>query len=133
MAVFEAAALGLKAIAVSTAPKAIHDAWKELDRIWEYFTRHQLLEKHNIYNVNIPVVAGEIRITTQGGPYYSDDFLPEENDMYRPQGKPVYAPTPEENFDTDAVLTHQQISIMPLTILRVDPAVYEDLRKLNED
>lgn len=132
-AVFEAAALGLKAIAVSTAPKAIHDAWKELDRIWDYFTRHQLLEKHNIYNVNIPTVAGDIRITTQGGPYYSDDFLPEENDMYRPQGKPVYAPTPTENFDTDAVLTRQQISIMPLTILRVDPAVYADLRKLNED
>ena len=132
-AVFEAAALGLKAIAVSTAPKAIHDAWKELDRIWDYFTRHQLLEKHNIYNVNIPTVAGDIRITTQGGPYYSDDFLPEENDMYRPQGKPVYVPTPTENFDTDTVLTRQQISIMPLTILRVDPAVYADLRKLNED
>ena len=130
-AVFEAAALGLKAIAVSTAPKSIHDAWKELDRVWEYFTRHQLLEKHNIYNVNIPPVAGEIRITTQGGPYYSDDFLPEANDMYRPHGKPVYAPTPTANFDTDAVLTHQQISIMPLTILRVDTAVYENLRGLN--
>lgn len=132
-AVFEAAALGLKAIAVSTAPKSISEAWKELDRIWEYFTRHRLLEKHNIYNVNIPATAGEIRITTQGGPYYSDDFLPEENDLYRPKGKPVYAPTPTENFDTDAVLTHQQISVMPLTILRVDPAVYEELRSLNED
>lgn len=132
-AVFEAAALGLKAIAVSTAPKAINDAWKELDRIWEFFTRHRLLEKHSIYNVNIPAVAGKIRITTQGGPYYSDDFLPEENDLYRPQGKPVYVPTPTENYDTDAVLTHKQISVMPLTILRVDRTVYEDLRSLNED
>lgn len=132
-AVFEAAALGLKAIAVSTAPKAINEAWKALDRVWEYFTRHELLEKHSIYNVNIPAEAGEIRITTQGGPYYSDDFLPEENDMYRPKGKPVYEPTPTENFDTDAVLTHKQISVMPLTILRVDRAVYENLRSLNED
>ena len=42
-AVFEAAALGLKAIAVSTEPKAISVAWKELDRIWEYFCKHDLL------------------------------------------------------------------------------------------
>ena len=41
-------------------------------------------------------------------------------------------PTPAENFDTDAVLTHKQISVMPLTILRYDPAVYEALRSLNE-
>jgi len=133
-AVFEAAALGLKAIAVSTAPKSISEAWREMDRIWEFFVRHGLLEKHPIYNVNIPATAGgEIRITRQGGPYYSDDFLPEENDMYRPKGKPVYIPTPTENYDTDAVLTNNQISIMPLTIQRVDLAVYDQLVWLNKE
>ena len=130
-AVFEAAALGLKAVAVSTEPKSISTAWQELDRIWEYFVRHDLLGKHSIYNVNIPAGAGEIRITRQGGPYYSDDFLPEENDMYRPKGKPVYAPTPTENFDTDAVLTNKQISVMPLTIQRVDMEAYQALLPLN--
>ena len=129
-AVFEAAALGLKAIAVSTEPKAISVAWEHLDRVWEYFCKHDLLEKHNIYNVNIPLDASAIRITRQGGPYYSDDFLPEENDMYRPKGKPVYAPS-SDCLDTDTVLTRKEISVMPLTIQRVDMAVYEDLQKLN--
>lgn len=129
-AVFEAAALGMKAIAVSTEPKAISTAWEELDRIWEFFCRHDLLEKHSIYNVNIPLNSGAIRITRQGGPYYSDDFLPEENDMYRPQGKPVYAPS-SDCLDTDTVLTRKEISVMPLTVQRVDMPVYEELQKLN--
>ena len=130
-AVFEAAALGMKAIAVSTEPKAISTAWEELDRIWEFFCKHELLQKHSIYNVNIPRNAGAIRITRQGGPYYSDDFLPEENDMYRPQGKPVYAPS-NDCLDTDTVLTRKEISVMPLTIQRVDMAAYEALQTLNE-
>lgn len=129
-AAFEAATLGMKAIAVSTEPKAISTAWEQLDRIWEYFCRHELLEKHNIYNVNIPADAGSIRITRQGGPYYSDDFLPEENDMYRPKGKPVYVQSCD-CLDTDTVLTRKEISVMPLTVQRVDMLVYEDLQKLN--
>jgi len=129
-AVFEAAALGLKAIAVSTEPKAISTAWEQLDRVWEFFCKHELLAKHNIYNVNIPLDAGAIRITRQGGAYYSDDFLPEESDMFRPKGKPVYAPS-DDRLDTDTVLTRKEISVMPLTIQRVDMAVYEDLQKLN--
>jgi len=120
----------MKAIAVSTEPKAISVAWEELDRVWEYFCKHDLLEKHGIYNVNIPMNAGEIRITRQGGPYYSDDFLPEENDMFRPKGKAVYVPGCD-CFDTDTVLTKRQISVMPLTTERVDLAMYEELKILN--
>lgn len=130
-AVFEACALGMKAIAVSTAPAAISTAWEQLDRIWEYFIQHKLLEKHDIYNVNIPAAAGGIRITRQGGPYYSDDFQPEENGLYRPKGIPVYKPS-DSCFDTDTVLTDGMISVMPLTIQRVDFAVYEDLKGLNQ-
>ncbi len=129
-AVFEAATLGMKAIAVSTEPKAISTAWEQLDRVWEYFCKHELLEKHNIYNVNIPLDAGAIRITRQGGPYYSDDFLPEENDMFRPKGKAVYAPS-DDCLDTDTVLTRKEISIMPLSIQRVDLGIYEALKELN--
>ena len=130
-AVFEACALGMKAIAESTAPAAISTAWEHLDRVWEYFTQHNLLEKHDINNVKIPAEAGDIRITCQGGPYYSDDFVPEENGFFRPKGIPVYAPS-NSCFDTDTVLTHHNISVMPLTIQRVDFAVYDDLKTLNE-
>ena len=130
-AVFEASNLGMKAIAVSTDPGSISTAWEHLDRVWEYFQQHKLLERHDCYNVNIPGNPGEIRITRQGGPYFSDDFQPEENVFYLPKGIPVYAPS-NCCFDTDTVLTNHQISIMPLTCQRVDFAAYEDLKILNE-
>jgi len=130
-AVFESAALGIPALAVSTEPKAISVAWQELDRVWEYIQTNKLLEIHSIYNINIPLNAGLIRITRQGGPYFTDDFLPEDNNFYRPQGRPIYRPSDLENLDTDTVLTRKEISIMPLTIQRVDPAVYQQLKSLN--
>ena len=131
-AVFEACALGMKAIAVSTAPAAISTAWERLDRVWEYFQKHKLLDRHDAYNVNIPASGEDIRITCQGGPYFSDDFQPEENDFYRPKGIPVYKPS-NSCFDTDTVLTDGMISVMPLTIQRVDFAVYDDLKRLNQN
>lgn len=130
-AVFEASNLGMKAIAVSTDPGSISTAWEHLDRVWEYFQQHRLLERHDCYNVNIPGNPGKIRITRQGGPYFSDDFQPEENDLYRPKGIPVYQPS-NSCFDTDTVLTHHKISVMPLTCQRVDFAAYEELKVLNE-
>ena len=47
------------------------------------------------------------------------------------QGIPVYQPS-NCCFDTDTVLTNRQISVMPLTIQRVDLAVYDQLKSLNE-
>ena len=125
-AVFEASNLGMKAIAVSTEPSSISTAWEHLDRVWEYFMQHKLLKRHDCYNVNIPASAGDIRITRQGGPYFSDDFQPEENDLYSPNQPSNCC------FDTDTVLTHHQISVMPLTTQRVDLAVYEGLKALNQ-
>lgn len=131
-AVFEAAALGVKAIAVSTEPKSISYAAEHLDRVWAFMQQYKLLERHDIYNINIPAQVKGIRITRQGGPYFSDDFLPQENDMYLPQGKCVYAPSGEAELDTDAVLTDHCISIMPLTVQRTDLRVFEELRQLQE-
>ena len=130
-AVFEAAALGLPALAVSTEPRAISTVWEHLDRIWAYIRENRLLERHSIYNINIPAEAGTIRITRQGGPYYSDDFLPEEGNLFRPKGKPVYTPGLGRDLDTDCVLTDKNISIMPLTTQRVDLEIYRSLRDLN--
>lgn len=132
-AVFEAAALGIPAIAFSTEPKSINTVGAHLDRVWNFLQQHKLLEKHSIYNINIPAQPQGIRITRQGGPYFSDDFLPQENNMYLPQGKCVYAPGQESGLDTDAVLTHKHISVMPLTIQRVDLQVYGELKTLQEE
>ena len=128
-AVFEAAALGVKAMAVSTEPKFYEGAAGQMDRIWNYITEHDLFSIHPIYNVNFPAAAGPIRITRQGGPYYSDDFLPQENDMYLPQGKSIFEESGNMDLDTDAVLRGGLTSIMPLTICRADLDVFRKLKE----
>ena len=127
-AVFEAANLGVKAVAVSTEPRSYQGIVSHMDRVWDYVTERKLLEKHPLYNINIPATAGDIRITRQGGPYYSDDFLPQENDMYLPQGKDVFQESGNMDIDTDAVLRGGYISIMPLTTCRADLKMFEKLK-----
>ena len=130
-AVFEAGVLGIPAIAVSTQPESFDGAVGALDQILDFFRRHRLMEKGSLYNVNIPLAPKGIRITRQGGPYYSDRFLPREDNMYHPDGYSVYAPSNEE-FDTDTVLTHSCISIMPLQVSRANTEVWNALRHISE-
>lgn len=125
-AVSEAGILGLPGIALSTDPSSYHEATVHLDRVWDYFTARRLLERHSLYNVNIPPNAGEFRITRQGGAFYSDDFLPIGNDLYQPTGKCIYADNGDETLDTNAVM-NGYISVMPLTICRTDLNVYNSL------
>lgn len=120
-AAMEAVALGAKGLALSTEPETFDDAFAQLDHVWEFITENDLYGKCRLWNVNIPLkTTGEIRITRQGGPYYSDDFAPEANDMYRPVGKAVYEPVENSDFDTDCTLRDRCISLSPLTIDRTD-------------
>ena len=124
----EAVALGINALALSTEPQTFDDAVAQLDSVWAYITEHDLYGKARLWNVNIPLnTTGEIRITRQGGPYYSDDFAPEGNDMYRPMGKEIYAPAAHSEFDTDCVLRDRCISLSPLTVDRTDWKAYTAL------
>ena len=90
-AVFEASRLGVPAIAFSTEPCCYETAIEHMDRVWDYVTDHDLLKLHSWYNINIPAGPKTIRITRQGGPYYSDDFVPVGNDLYQPHGKAWWA------------------------------------------
>ena len=127
-AAMEAVALGINALALSTEPQTFDDAVAQLDSVWAYITEHDLYGKARLWNVNIPLnTTGEIRITRQGGPYYSDDFAPEGNDMYRPMGKEIYAPAVHSEFDTDCVLRDRCISLSPLTVDRTDWKAYTAL------
>lgn len=129
-AVFEAGALGARGLALSTDPETFDDAIAQLDRIWTYMTENALFDKCPIWNVNIPVgTTGEFRITRQGGPYYSDDFVPQDDDLYLPTGKPVWVNTNDDTIDTNAVLHYRHISVSPLTIERTDRKVFEKLKK----
>lgn len=128
-AVFEAAALGIKGIALSTEPKSFEDAKAHLNAVWDYLTAHRLLEKGDIYNINIPCdTNGRIHITRQGGPYYSDDFPCIGGNMYRPTGKSIYKEGHDPHLDTDVAL-HGGISISPLTIDRTDLKAFDALLK----
>ena len=130
-AALEAANLGVQAIALSTDPKVYDLAVTHLDTVWEFLQSNKLLDLHDLYNINIPIEVKGIRITRQGGPYYSDDFIPEENNMVRPRGKEVYTPTADMNIDTNAVLRGGYISVMPLTLQKTDMTIYQSLLHLN--
>ena len=129
-AIFEAANLGIPGISFSTTIGFYEGAVTQMDRVWEYFQTHKLMEKGSHYNVNIPADAQTIRITRQGGPYYSDDFPHIGNDMYMPKGICVYENRNDLTLDTDSVMSGH-ISIMPLSTNRVDLELYADLQQLN--
>ena len=128
----EAVNLGIPAIALSTPPGNYHNATGELDRIAGFFRQHKLLELHRLYNVNIPAAPKGIRITRQGGPYYSDDFPHVGNDLYRPTGKPIWQYSGDDTLDTDSTLHGGYITITPLTIDRTDWTVYRQICDLHE-
>lgn len=125
-AVFEAANLGLPAVSISTSVEYYPHCIQHLDSIYQFFAERNLLDIHGLYNVNIPPDPHGFRITRQGGPYYSDDFIPIGDDMYRPSGRCVYQNRNDLTLDTDAVRSGY-ITVMPMTINRCDSAVYEKL------
>lgn len=132
-AIFEANALGVPALAFSTSPAYYDRAIQHLDAIYDFICSNQLMEKNDLYNINIPNDPVGFRITRQGGPYYSDEFEFQENDMVMPCGIDVFQPSNTKDLDTDAVLVHHLISISPLTIDRTNHAVFAQLKTLNEE
>ena len=129
-AVFEAGNLGVNAMAVSTSPAYYVDAAREMDKIWDFMVKNHLFSKNQMWNVNIPTGGSdEFRFTRQGGNYYSDQFKPEENDMYLPCGIDVFTPSGSNELDTDAVLVDKVISVMPLTLDRTDLKLFASLRE----
>lgn len=125
-AAFEANLLGIKSVAISTSPEYYDRAMLHLDSVREFFVKNALFDKNNAYNVNIPEDPKEILITRQGGPYYSDDFVPIGNDMYMPHGKSIWCDRNDNSLDTDATL-HGYISVTPLTICTTEMNVYNIL------
>ena len=129
-AVFEAANLGLKAIALSTPPAYYDHAVEHLDELLAFVRENDLLGKNPIWNINIPTNAAQIRITRQGGPYYSDDFPFIGENLVEPRGKCVYTDSSDLELDTNCTM-HGIISVMPLTTDRTNMDVFHDLTHLN--
>ena len=129
----EAVNLGLKAVALSTSFDYYDEvgATAHLDQVFAFVEKHGLLEKHDFFNVNIPPQPKGVRVTRQGGPYYSDEFPPVGDDLYRPTGMPVWVDQHDDTWDTDATM-HGYISITPMTIKKTALAAFEALSGLSE-
>lgn len=128
-AIFEAAAFGHKAIAISTGTSGSDAAISSLDRIFEYFKDNSLMEHHGLYNVNIPCnITGDIRITRRGEACYSDGFMHVGDNMFKQYGEFNYYDTNDLTLDTDCIM-HGHISITPLTFERTDTVMFEKLHR----
>ncbi len=127
----EAVNLGMKAIALSTPPGYYDRAVEQLDRVFDFVFDHKLLDLNPVYNINIPENPVGIRITRQGGPYYSDKFPAIGNDLYKPTGYSVWADRGDDTLDTDATF-HGYITVTPLTIDKTNHEVFNKLKYLSE-
>lgn len=129
-AIFEAAALKHKALALSTYPDTLEAAAVYLDRTYDFLCRHLLLDVNPIYNINIPANASDIRITRQGQSYFRDEFVPLENDMYAQRGRYIDDPD-AANTEIDAVAMQKGIiSVTPMQFTRTNLAAFEKLKGL---
>ena len=122
----EAVNLGMNALALSTNPENYDHATDALDTVWAYIQENDLFHHNRLYNVNMPASPKGIRITRQGGPYYSDDFPYIGNDLYKPMGKPIWEDSGDETLDTDATMAGY-ITITPMTIDRTNWDVFRQL------
>ena len=114
-AALEAGMQQTKGVAFSTGFDTFEGAQKHLDTAWDYIMQNNLLSKSDVWNVNIPEEpSSEIRMTHQGGRFFSDDFIWDGN-MLRSNGQNIWQPTANPHLDTNAVLHDRCISITPLT------------------
>lgn len=128
-AIFEAAAEGVPAVAVSTQPDYLDGVESHLDRVCDFFVKHNLLSYSSLYNVNIPKDGKEILFTRQGGRYYNDKFEKTGEETYRQRGYSVHQDKKDFFIDTDATL-NGYISVTPITLDRTDYNVLSEISKL---
>ena len=125
-AIFEAAAEGVLAIAVSTQPDYLCGVGRHLDDVYDFFVKNKLLSYSSFYNVNIPKDGKEFLFTRQGGRYYNDKFEKTGEETYRQRGYSVHQDKKDFFIDTDATL-NGYISVTPITLDRTDYDVLEKL------
>ena len=126
-AIFEGARLGIPAVALSTCPDSFEPFFERLDGVKDFFLAHRLLERHSLYNVNVPAEDKGVRITRQGGIYFTDEFVRGENDMYTQEGHMVDSSHEPLFYDTSAIC-NGYISITPLTNEKTHLPLFEELQ-----
>ena len=127
-AIFEAARLNTLAVALSTDVDGFEYALPELDAVYEYILTNSLLDYAHLLNINFPTEKSRgIRITRQGGMFYSDEFVCRDDGKYIQVGDPVRRDGDDPHVDINAV-ADGFISITPLTEVRTDEVAFEKLK-----
>ncbi len=129
-AIFEAAALEHKALALSTFPDTLEAAAEHLDLMYDFTVKNKLLELNPIYNINIPATVTGVKITRQGRAYFSDEFVPLGDNLYAQKG--FYTPDSDpDDIELDAVAVNKGfISITPMQNDRTEHCIYEKLKSI---
>lgn len=129
-AIFEASRMGFKAIAFSTDKTGFDNAVAELDAVYSFIVENALLDHAELLNVNIPTErSAGIRITRQGGMFYSDAFVYCGDDMYKQVGDPIEGENSDLTVDINAIRSGY-VSVTPLTANKTDLAAYAKLKNL---
>lgn len=128
-AIFEAARLHMKGVALSTDPDVLMEAPDRIDDVWAYVCDNRLLEQGDLFNINIPPEIVGTKITRQGGIFYTDAFEHRGGDMYIQIGEPVIHDSDDLSIDIIAI-KNGYISVTPLTASRTDNAVFDKLKEL---
>lgn len=128
-AIFEGARLGIKGLALSADIVNLMDSPDSLDYIWNFISENALYDHNLIYNVNIPPCPTSIRITKQGGMYYSDAFLHKDGHMYVQSGEIRKDTGTDPTTDINTVRAGI-ISVLPLNASRTEMTVFDKFNKL---
>jgi len=129
-AIFEAARLGIKAMALSTGISGFDSAFDCLDAVYSFIEDNKLFDHAELLNVNFPTESTRnISITRQGEMFYSDDFAICEDGRYIQVGEPIEHDSDDISLDMVAV-RKRYISISPLTSVKTDLAAFEKLKAL---
>ena len=131
-AINEGGRLGITSIALSCDPQGLPEALGMLDYWWGFMKDKGLLKKGSLYNVNFPLLPSPkgIRITRQGGQFYSDAFEYRGDNMYMQVGAPVPREEVDLTIDMDAVL-NGYISVTPMAWKRMDPIAFDAIKDIN--
>ena len=129
-AIFEAGRLGHKAIAFSTYVDTIPDAAAQLDEIWSFIEKNGLLCEGDLFNINIPKTSKGIKVTKQGSPYFSDDFIRRDGDMFEQVGHKIEDVCPDD-MTRDTVATEAgYTTITPLMTTRTNLELFKKFKNL---
>lgn len=113
----EAVLCGKKALAFSTKHNNFEGAKKYFDMAIKYIFDNELLDIHNLYNINIPLVCSGVRMTHQGNTHFNTRFDLEENEYYQ-RGEPHFEYELDDKESDICAILENEISITPLTIDR---------------